>query len=272
MRGKFLLTSVITIFTVFTVAGCGAKDAPKNSESANSEQEVTIEATVTESDSDLSSSLPEPEDNEYVDNFWESNEYTDKLPTPKSTRGEYITIRTDYMRTRVSQTTQEDFMEYVEACKQKGFDQIDTQSDHRYYATNSDGWLLKLRYDKDDYELKIELSKPDTESKTVKDQNVESEEETTESSDKLIDGMRSEFKQAMDDYSDYMNKYCDFMESYDASDVTMLAEYTKLLKEYSDFTSSFEKWNGNFVNETESNYYIKIQTDVNNRLLQIANQ
>lgn len=90
--------------------------------------------------------------------------------------------------------------------------------------------------------------------------------------DDLVDGMRPEFKQAMDSYEAFMNEYCDFMADYaesDGSDLKMLADYADMMSKYADAAEDFDAWDDDDLNDAELSYYIEVQTRVNERLYEL---
>lgn len=97
--------------------------------------------------------------------------------------------------------------------------------------------------------------------------------ETEKVSDNLVDGMRPEFKEAMDTYEEFMNEYCDFMNKYAASDGTdlgLLSDYADYMDKYADVVESFEAWDDGEMNNAEMAYYLDVQTRINKKLLEIA--
>jgi hypothetical protein len=118
---------------------------------------------------------------------------------------------------------------------------------------------------------------------TEEEKPTEPEEETTEPTEEvtepteesiqLVDGLRPEFKEAMDAYEEFMNEYCEFMEKYAASDGTdfgLLADYADYMRKYAETMEAFEKWNGEDLNAAETAYYIEVQTRINKKLLETA--
>ena len=86
----------------------------------------------------------------------------------------------------------------------------------------------------------------------------------------MVNGMRKEFKEAMDSYESYMDSYVEFMKTYDSSSATALIEYSKMLMEYANLADKFEKWNDGTLNNAELSYYIEVQSRVNQKLLSIS--
>lgn len=88
-----------------------------------------------------------------------------------------------------------------------------------------------------------------------------------------IDGMRPEFKQAMDSYEEFMNEYCEFMKKYaesDGTDVGLLADYASYMSKYADVVEDFEAWDDGEMSTAETAYYLDVQTRVSKKLLEVA--
>lgn len=87
----------------------------------------------------------------------------------------------------------------------------------------------------------------------------------------LIDGMRPEFKSAMDAYETFMAEYCEFMKKYKANpnDLTLLADYAEFMKQYSDFAQKMNAWKNGEMNDAERKYYMDVITRVTKLLLEL---
>lgn len=121
-----------------------------------------------------------------------------------------------------------------------------------------------------------EANAPETEQESepfsATEQQTESAEESSDSAE-LIDGMRPEFKKAMDSYEEFMNEYCEFMEKYaesDGTDVGLLADYASYMSKYTDVVEDFEAWDDGEMNTAETAYYLDVQTRVSKKLLEVA--
>ena len=123
-----------------------------------------------------------------------------------------------------------------------------------------------------------EENAPETEQKQVSEpisateQQTEPAEKSSDSTE-LIDGMRPEFKQAMDSYEEFMNEYCEFMKKYaesDGTDVELLADYTSYMSKYADVVEDFEAWDDGEMNTAETAYYLDVQTRVSKKLLAVG--
>ena len=87
---------------------------------------------------------------------WNEIILADMLPTPDSPYGEVISNSDSYLALYVNKATQEQYTEYIEDCKEKGFT-IDTETtDNFFYAYNEQGYILSLSYY--DYSSEIHIS------------------------------------------------------------------------------------------------------------------
>ena len=80
------------------------------------------------------------------------------------------------------------------------------------------------------------------------------------------DGIRPEFKEAMDAYEAFYDEYCEILKEYKAnpSDLTILGKYTEMLSKLEEMTKAFEAWDEDEMSAEELKYYL----DVNNRVVQ----
>lgn len=109
-----------------------------------------------------------------------------------------------------------------------------------------------------------------------KNNSTTSKADTTEDNNKesnLVNGMRPEFKTAMDDYEEFFDEYCKFMNDYNKnpSDAKLISDYSKMLQKEENMIKSFEKWKGD-MNDAETVYYIEVQTRVDEKLLKLSVQ
>ena len=88
----------------------------------------------------------------------------------------------------------------------------------------------------------------------------------TEGTEDLVDGMRPEFKEAMDAYEAFYDEYCSFMAKYNEnpSDMTLLLKYGEMLTKAVEMDEAFGEWDETELNAEELKYYI----EVNNRVMQ----
>lgn len=125
-----------------------------------------------------------------------------------------------------------------------------------------------------------ETEKPTAESTTIMNPTTTTEKkpeetkpaETKKKDSNLVNGMRKDFKEAMDSYESFMNEYVTFMKKYSEkpSDFTLLAEYAEYMSKYSDMCAKFDKWESEDMNDAETAYYIDVQARVNKKLLEVS--
>lgn len=122
-----------------------------------------------------------------------------------------------------------------------------------------------------------ETAKPQTEETATEPKTEETIVETASDPGNFTEaeeGLRDDFKAAMDSYEAFMNEYCDFMKKYkdNPADAGLIADYASYTAKYADFVNKFSKWESEDLNDTETAYYIEVQTRVNNRLTEAALQ
>lgn len=169
-------------------------------------------------------------------------------------------------------------------------DPEDTEALKNYVVTGQSiapNTELKLTFDKDsdgvEYdnlvesqnieEIELTVKRLSTDSVSDKKTDETTKSATTEKSEDLVDGMRPEFKAAMDSYENFMNEYVNFMKKYmaDPSDMSLLMDYADYMSKYSDFVEDFEEWeDDDDMNAAETAYYIDVQARVSKKLLEIA--
>lgn len=97
-------------------------------------------------------------------------------------------------------------------------------------------------------------------------------QDSDQPTDKLIDGMRPEFKEAMDAYEAFYDEYCEFMAEYEKnpSDMTLLLKYTEMLAKMTEMNEAFEAWDEEELNDAELKYYLDVSNRVMQKLIDVA--
>lgn len=226
---------------------------------------------------------------------WPANGLGSLLPVPKSSIGNMITDNSEEFLIHVGNTSIGEYKEYVKICEAAGFTIDYDRGEKQYTALNSDGFQLTLRYlgynkisialtaPEDSAENSaatsleetaapkpIEESKP---SETTQSTEATKPTEEPQPTTPLVNGMRPEFKEAMDAYEAFFEEYCDFMKKYsesDGTDISLLLEYTEYMRKYDEMILAFDAWNDEGMNEAESAYYLQVQIRVNNMLLELV--
>lgn len=103
-------------------------------------------------------------------------------------------------------------------------------------------------------------------------ESLENTEEEKTDAGELVDGMRAEFKEAMDSYEEFFDEYCAFMKKYkeSGSAVSMLTDYTDYIKKYADAMDKLDKINDEELNSAELKYYTEVMGRINQKLLEVS--
>lgn len=214
---------------------------------------------------------------------WPSSTVGNMLPAPKSSTGKFSYEHDDSFFVYVSETSKADYDQYVADCSANGFNIDYDKGDTYYRADNADGYHISLKYEGNNImAVEIKASKnsdagtsepattePSTETTAPSESNAT---ETKPNDTDLVDGMRKDFKDAMDSYEAFMDEYVAFMKKYsdNPSDVGLLADYTKYMSKYADMVEKFDKWESEDLNDAELAYYIDVQARVSKKLLDVA--
>lgn len=227
---------------------------------------------------------------------WPTSGLGTKVPNSKSNYGRICWDNSESFIVHVGNTSKTEYNEYVKECENNGYTLEYSKGEKTYSAKNEEGYKLSLMYlggDRMEISVKVpdeksstnttttESSKSAEESKKENTKNTEENKKETTKSTKddtskksSSSGIGKEFKEAMDSYEKFMDEYIAFMKKYKKSngtDMSLLADYSKYMSRYADMTKKFEKWEDEDINDAETAYYIKVQTRVNKKLLEVAN-
>ena len=98
------------------------------------------------------------------------------------------------------------------------------------------------------------------------------ESETKNTTEPSTNGLRKDFKDAMDSYEAFCDEYCSFMTQYmqNPTDLSLLTRYAGMLSKYQKLTEDFEKWESQDLNDAEMKYYLEVQTRVAQKMIDIV--
>jgi len=101
-----------------------------------------------------------------------------------------------------------------------------------------------------------------------------SENENDASDADLVDGMRPEFKEAMDSYEEFYEEYCEVLKQYmeDPTDVAVLTQYSDLMQQSIEMAEKFEEWDNGELNTEELKYYVEVNGRVTQMLVEVSGQ
>lgn len=135
-------------------------------------------------------------DNDSSEFNWSNMSLGSMLPTPESTLGKNLINTEDYLSIDILDVTPEEYQEYVNGCREKGFTVEVSEYDTYYDAQNADGYKLMLYYFESNEELSIDLNAPsksdgnknENEKETASSNN--STDETTDPSERTYEVVR----------------------------------------------------------------------------------
>lgn len=233
-----------------------------------------IELTHFSGDEDLTIQLKAPMKMDEI--IFPIGQAGNAVPKPKSTFGKINFEYDNNFCLYLGKTPKSDYNAYVSACIDKGFTVDYSKSDTRFDAYNSDGWHVDLSYEGNNVMfIRVDPPRKSDESEQLSDTSkpeTTDAPETSKPAEADASGLRSDFKEAMDNYESFMNDYVDFMKKYQANptDLSLITDYATYINKYNELSQSFEKWDSSDMNDAEKAYYIEVQTRVNNKLLEAA--
>ncbi len=88
----------------------------------------------------------------------------------------------------------------------------------------------------------------------------------------LVDGMRPEFKEAMDSYEAFYDEYCNIIKKYteNPADMKLLADYTDMLTKEAEMAEKFDAWENSDMNSAELKYYLDVNNRITKKLLEVS--
>lgn len=238
---------------------------------------------------------------------WPDSQLAGMIPRPDSKYGRIVSESESGFYIEIYEISKNQFEDYIEECKDAGFTVDYSRQDNYYLANDGEGYSLSLMFDKDGEQLTISLSAPEPgeaessapepdsqvseppekeppeeepgesgggpESAEEAPEGMEETELTDADNGEQADGMRPEFKEAMDSYEAFYDEYCEFMQQYadNASDVSLLAKYAEFLTKAGEMEEKFEAWEGD-MNDAELKYYTEVQLRISQKLLETSTE
>lgn len=209
---------------------------------------------------------------------WPTTGPARQLPAPSQKQGFVSYDREDAFIVYVADVSPQGYEAYVKKCEQKGFTADHQRYETSYQAKNKAGYELYVSYEHGERMLiRIDAPEPE-ETATPKPTNTPKPTatpkltEAPKTSETLVDGMRPEFKKAMDAYEEFFDSYVAMMKKLEKSpnDPLLLLEYAKMTAQYADSMKALEDWENKELNSKEMNYYIAVTNRINKKLLEVA--
>ena len=86
----------------------------------------------------------------------------------------------------------------------------------------------------------------------------------------LVDGLRPEFKEAMDSYEEFFDDYVEFMKSYMEDPLSMMGEYASMMTQYAETMTALGALDDGTLSDEEAIYYAEVTLRINQKLLEVA--
>ncbi len=107
------------------------------------------------------------------------------------------------------------------------------------------------------------------------EQSTASEENASKGKEdiaELVNGMRPEFKVAMDSYEEFFDEYCEFMKKYSKSDniTSMLTDYMEYMTKYADTMKKLDEIGEEELNSVELKYYTEVVGRITQKLVEVS--
>lgn len=103
-------------------------------------------------------------------------------------------------------------------------------------------------------------------------EETENSDSTTSNETSSKDGIRPEFKEAMDSYEAFFDEYVEFMKKYNSSTDTMslLNDYMSFMTRYAEAMKGLEEIDESDLSSVEVLYYTEVMTRINAKLIEAA--
>ena len=263
------------------LAGCSAAKEEKKDTTSNAASSAISEEADSSSEEEETVDFSTIEYPDYYEDFeWPEFGIGGTLPTPKSTWGSLGYESEDEFYCTVGKVTKSDFKAYVKACRDAGYQNDYEKTDTYYRAFDDAETELTLYYFTSNYEIAIQVDSIDSDSNSKNwDKGGAASTDSTDntisdaSDEELVDGMRPEFKEAVDSYVEFMDAYVEFVaqsQAEDSPDAEMLKDYADYVSKLSEVNDKFDALDDGNMNDAESTYYINAQLDITKKLLELS--
>ncbi|MGN0612531.1 MAG: DUF6591 domain-containing protein [Porcipelethomonas sp.] len=248
-----------------------------NSYSAFNEDGYSLDLRYYEHNSEISIQLDAPR--EYSSISWPSLGIAAELPEPESKIGVIDVDASNEFRAEISETSEEEYNNYINKCMEKGFSVDYNKGDKLFEAYNEKGDSLAIRYEGFNV-MSISVSAGEA-GETAKETQVETEakteseitekaEEEQDTDKSYIGSVSPEFKATMDSYEEFFDEYISFMKKYSESNYSldMLEDYTDYMGKYAEMFKKLDEIDEDELSESDYLYYIEVQSRITQKLLE----
>ncbi len=219
-------------------------------------------------------SIPTDTPPAYEEFDWPKSEIAALIPRPESGIG-HVDWEASYgFYIEVANTTQDDFEAYSSLCYDAGFNVDYRAGDDYFYASNPDGYDLSLYWEEGGV-MSIRLDAPEEEepesaapAESAETPGEETVPETEPVSSEPAEGIRPEFKEAMDSYEAFFDEYIAFMKAYSESgnSLNMMDDYLSYMQKYVDMMGKLEALDDGSMSDEETLYYAEVMLRISQKL------
>lgn len=234
------------------------------------EEGYKISLSWDEEDKELTIELDAPMKMNNI--IWPTTGLATKIPKPNSMLGKISLDESDSFSVYIGNISQQEFENYIKACQEMGFVNNYSKTDTSYSAENNEKYELDIEYEGNNI-MNISVDAPNQDESSKKEETKEKQKSpTNNNTSESNNGLRTDFKNAMDSYEKFMDEYIVFMQKYNSNptDYELIKEYATYLTKYNDMLNKFEKWEEEDLNDAETAYYIEVQTRVNKKLMEAS--
>lgn len=217
---------------------------------------------------------------------WPSGGAAALLPEPSSTTGQIEVDSSSQFSAYIGEMDPDAYDAYIDACMEAGFSVDYDRGDDYFNAEDSSGNSLHLEYrglntmhislhaaDLTEDADEEDEGAPEETPEEPEEPKAPEEPETPEESEAPAESDSTDYRAMLDEYEDFMNKYCDFMEKYSngsGDTLSMAADYAEMMSQYSDWAEKMDAVDESELSDEDTQYYIEVQTRINQRLLEIG--
>lgn len=208
---------------------------------------------------------------------WPNSELSQKIPVPKSTKGNIVWEYADKFYTYIADTPKEEYNSYVNQCIEKGFNVDYDKSDVHYRAKNIEGDNLSVQYEGNNIiSIQLEANKEATQPINQEPTQVPTKQpiqEPVQGNNRQNSGdVNPDFKATMDSYEAFFDEYIAFMQKYqNSNDVTsMLSDLTSYMTKYTEVMDKLNSIDAKSLSSADAIYYAEVMARISQKLASVS--
>lgn len=165
--------------------------------------------------------------------------------------------------------SKDQFKEYVQACKDKGFTYDTSNSDTYYNAKNSEGYELSIHYFDRDEQLDGNLYAPDKKETPQPTENTVTQTSTSSANTEA-------WKQFLKDYENWANSYVELAKKCkeNPDDLSLISDYSKIMTETVEWADKAQEYEDKLESDNVSSEvlteYINTVARITQKITEIA--